>query len=71
MKITKCNEQSKILFFGVSQRGTDSKPATDDNGEDGTWSYVRRISWDNGEKVAVSLFILVSWHCSGKTERHY
>jgi hypothetical protein len=68
MKIIKCNEQSKILFCRVTKWATDSKPATDDNGEDVTWSYVRRISWANVEKAAVSLVILVSWHCSGRTD---
>jgi len=55
MKIIKCNEQSKIMFCRVTKWATDSKPATDDNGEDVTWSYVRRISWAKVEKAAVSL----------------
>jgi hypothetical protein len=69
MKITKCDEQSKILFCRVTMRATDSKPATDFNGEDVTWSNVRRITWASGEKATVSLIILVSWHWRGRRER--
>jgi hypothetical protein len=37
MKITKCDEQSKIMFCRVTKTATESKHATDDNGEDVSW----------------------------------
>ena len=72
MKITKCFEQSTILFYRVTKRATDPKPAIGDKGEDvglGT-SYFLDLLEEGCSKLSHAGILALKWK-NGETLKKY